>query len=672
MAQPIRPDLVRKLKSVADPSLSPDGYKLAYTLGWVDQQRGESRSRIMMMQLGTGSVVEYTQGDKDSAPRFAPDGNTVAFLRSAGAPAGYSVGQADGPGSERRQVWLIAADGGEARQLTSVPGGVIEFGWSPDSQRIVLCADLDPDANATEVGYPDGPRVRTARRIRYRYDTVGWRGDAHFHLFVVDLAGGPARQLTDGDWDDTFPAWSPDGANIAFISGRGEDRDIQALTEAYVVPAGGGQPRLWSSGLSSIGALAWSPDGAKIVVVASEAAGYLVLWQGWLYILEPGEDPRRLTDDSFRPYLGFPGVSRSPEIRWTQDERIILLGDSNGESFVYQVSADTGGALPLLGGGCQSTDLTLDRAASRAVVLSSSPTSPNDLYSFQIRKSGSAPKQITHNNREYLQEHPPAQLEKFQIERSGLQIECRLFLPRDFQPDQRYPLVLDIHGGPNGAFYDSFVPWQQVLATAGYLVLAVNPRGSSTYGNDFMMAVVGDWAGEDYLDLMAAVDRVADRDYVDEDRLGVHGYSYGGYMAGWMVGHTNRFRAAVVGAPCIDLFSMYGTSDIGVSFGEVQWGNSLADAAEQPLDEFAARLLKRSPIAYAARVETPVLLLHGEADVRCPIAQSEAYFTVLKRLGKEVEMVRFPDCSHLFPRLGHPRMREEYLARTLAWFDTHL
>jgi dipeptidyl aminopeptidase/acylaminoacyl peptidase len=187
-----------------------------------------------------------------------------------------------------------------------------------------------------------------------------------------------------------------------------------------------------------------------------------------------------------------------------------------------------------------------------------------------------------------------------------------------------------------------------------------------------MMAVVGDWGGEDYLDLMAAVDQVADRDYVDEDRLGVHGYSYGGYMTGWIVGHTNRFRAAVVGAPCIDLFSMYGTSDIGVSFGEVQWGNSPVDAAGEPLDRLAAQLLQRSPIAYAARVETPVLLLHGEADVRCPISQSEAYFTVLKRLGKEVELVRFPDCSHLFPRLGHPRMREEYLARTLAWFDDHL
>jgi dipeptidyl aminopeptidase/acylaminoacyl peptidase len=171
---------------------------------------------------------------------------------------------------------------------------------------------------------------------------------------------------------------------------------------------------------------------------------------------------------------------------------------------------------------------------------------------------------------------------------------------------------------------------------------------------------------------MAAVDEMIGRPYVDETRLGVHGYSYGGYMTSWIVGHTNRFRAAVVGAPCIDLFSMYGTSDIGVSFGEVQWSNTLEEATAEGLEQLAAQLLQRSPISYVSKVETPVLLLHGEADVRCPIGQSEEYFVMLKRLGKEVEFVRFPGCSHLFPRLGHPKMREEYLARTLSWFKRYL
>ena len=277
-------------------------------------------------------------------------------------------------------------------------------------------------------------------------------------------------------------------------------------------------------------------------------------------------------------------------------------------------------------------------------------------------------KQISAHNEKYLDEHAPASLEKFTVEREGLAVECRLWLPPNFDTSASYPLILDIHGGPNGAFYDSFVPVQQVLATSGYLVLAVNPRGSSTYGDDFMMAVVDDWGGEDYLDLMAAVDAVLERPYADRDRLGVHGYSYGGYMSSWILGHpdrdrTARFGAAVVGAPCINLLSMYGTSDIGVSFGEVHWGGSVMDSE---------KLLKHSPITYAANVTAPVLLLHGESDHRCPIGQSEEYFVALKRQGKEVELVRFPGCYHSFPRTGHAKMREEYLARTLAWFEKHL
>ena len=175
---------------------------------------------------------------------------------------------------------------------------------------------------------------------------------------------------------------------------------------------------------------------------------------------------------------------------------------------------------------------------------------------------------------------------------------------------------------------------------------------------------IRDRGGEDYQDLMCAVDRVCERPYVDSKRLGIHGYSYGGYMTSWAVGQTNRFKAAVVGAPCINLHSMYGTSDIGISFGEAQWGGSIVDAV--------STMLLRSPISYAAQVDTPVLLLHGEADARCPIGQSEEYFTILKRLGKEVEFVRFPGCSHLFPRMGHPKLRAEYLVRTLCWFNKYL
>ena len=655
MSTPIGPEVAHRLKSISDPSLSPDGSRVAYAMSWAEPPGMDFRSRIMMLDVDRGVSEEFTRGIRDSASRFSPDGESLAFLREDDAG--------------RRQVWAIALAGGESWQVTAAALGVSEFGWSPDGKRLVFCAGVDPDS-PIRPGDGDGPgpaapSVRVVNRIRYRYDTLGWRGNLHTHLFAVALDSPSPHggiQLTEGDWDNLAPVWSPDGSRIAFLSGRRDDRDIRDLDQVYVIPAEGGAAKEWSSGLTNAGALAWSPDSKKLAVVASEETNGLVLWQGWLYVLEPGKDPRRITDDSIKPSLAMPALARPTELGWGQDGTICFVGEQRGESFLFQVAAGGGAAESRYGGSCLIASMSLDRLMQRAVVATASPESPGDLHLVDLADGAS--RQITDHNRHYIKEHRPARLEKFEFQRAGLEIQCRLWLPADFDPAQRYPLVLDIHGGPNGAFYDSFVPQQQVLAGGGYLVLAVNPRGSSTYGNDFMTAVVDDWGGADYEDLMAAVDAVAARPYVDEAKMGVHGYSYGGYMTSWTIGHTRRFRAAVVGAPCINLVSMYGTSDIGVSFGETQWGGTLADSA--------AKLLEHSPITYATNVQTPVLLLHGEDDHRCPIGQSEEYFVALKRLGIEVEMVRFPGCSHAFPRIGHAKMREEYLARTLAWFNNHL
>ncbi len=654
MSSLLSPDMVRHLKAVSDPALSPDGSRAAFTYSWVDPETLESRSRIRMLTLAADAdtaAVDFTRGQRDSSPRFSPDGQTLAFLR----PDEIGI----------RQIWLIPVGGGEARQLTRSAGNVIDLAWSPDSHRLAFCSDVDPDRPESEPAGPNLPRVRVARRIKYRYDGLGWRGDSHFHLFISDLSDGTVRQLTGGDWDDVLPVWSPDGARIAFISGRREQRDFHNRSEAYVIDAEGSnasQPEKWSGALETVGSLAWSPDGRRLAAAASPATNGLGLWQSWLYALDPGKEPLRLTDDSVRPCLGIPAISPTPEMRWRQEDQIIFLGETRGQSYLMEVSVQEGAARRLAGGGFQASALTLAQDGRTAVLAVNAPDSPSDLHVIDLATASRS--QLTGYNREYLRKHPPARQEKFVIQREGLEIECRLYFPPDFDPARQYPLVLEIHGGPNGAFYDSFVPLQQLLAANGYLTLAVNPRGSSTYGDAFMTAVLDDWGGEDYLDLLAAVDAVTARPYVDETRLGVHGYSYGGFMTSWIVGHTRRFRAAVVGAPCTDLVGMYGTSDIGVSFGEVQWGGT-------PTDSFQ-KLVEHSPLTYAAQVETPVLLLHGESDVRCPIAQSEAYFVQLKRLGKEVEMVRFPDCSHSFPRQGHPSLREEYLARTLDWLDRHI
>jgi len=602
----------------------------------------------MMMGLPAGQALEFTQGPKDSTPKFSPDGKRIAFLRA--------------DDHERKQLWWIPVAGGEAHPLTTVPGGVSDFGWAPDSKRLVFVAKVDPDQLPLDHDAKKDPRVKVVRRLRYRFDTLGWRGDAHNHLFVVGVEGEQPRQLTDGDWDDGAPAWSPDGQQLAFVSSRRDEHDWTFNAEVYVVPTAGGQPACWSEGLLSVASPTWSPKGEHLVVIGSQDERAAASWQGQLYALQPGQPPRQLTDDAIKPNTGFVPIVPAPEIRWTEDERLLFLADAKGESFLFELDLNDNTLRTVAGGGAMWGALSLNAAARQAVVFSLPVSSAGDLYAVDV-VSG-AHRQLTSYNQTYFERHPVATLEKFTLKRTGLEIESRLLFPPEFDPAQKYPLIVEIHGGPHGAFYDAFNPTQQILATSGYLVLCVNPRGSSSYGLDFGKAVLEDWGGQDYLDIMAAVDEVCQRPYVDATRMGLHGYSYGGFMSAWIVGQTARFRAAVVGAPCIDLPSFYGTSDIGLSFGEVQWGGTRQDAFEA--------YVKHSPLTYAPQVETPVLLLHGEADHRCPIEQSEQYFVALKRLGKEVEFVRFPGCSHLFLRFAHPKLRQEYLERMKAWLDRYV
>ena len=648
MPQPIGPELVYTLTAVSDPTLSPDGTRVAFARSKIHKESMTTRSQIMMAALPDGEPYPFTGGQSDAGPRFSPDGKRIAFTRD------------DTQG--RRQLWVIGTSGGEAKQLTSVAGGVTELAWAPDSRALAFVSDVDPDRLPDDHDAKLDPRVKVARRVRYRADTIGWRGDAFRHIFVVDVDGGEARQLTTGEGGDRSPVWSPDGTKIAFISDRGEDRDFTLNSEAYVIPAEGGELSLWSDGLTSVAALTWSPDGGRLAVVGSDKIEVGAAWLGRIFLIQPGQPPYQLTDGTVKPTAGYPPIVPPPDLRWTADGRIVFLAELEGQSYVYDVAVSGGRLRRLFGGGAQFATACFAADARRAALVVLSPESSGDIRIGDLEQGTDS--RLTVYNDAYFSAHPAARLEKFSASRTGFDIESRLFLPPEFDSGKKHPMVLDIHGGPHGVFYDAFNPMQQILATNGYVVLAVNPRGSSSYGVDFLTAVLRDWGGEDYLDIMAAVDEVASRPYIDSARLGITGYSYGGFMSSWIIGHDTRFQAAVVGAPCINLSSMAGTSDIGVSFGEVQWGGIRKDAVDV--------YLEHSPLTYAPNVETPVLLLHGEADARCPIEQSEQYFVTLKRLGKKVEFVRFPDCSHSFVRSGHPRMREEYLARLLGWMNSHL
>jgi dipeptidyl aminopeptidase/acylaminoacyl peptidase len=528
---------------------------------------------------------------------------------------------------------------------------------------MVYVSDVDPDArprNEDEQTRKRHPRVRVVNRIYYRGDTLGWRGDAHRQLFRVDVATGKTARLTRGDYDHATPVFSPDGSMLAFQSGRSRSRHLRAPFggELCVMPVEGGRVRRLTPNTWNVSGIAWSPDGKEIACVASDLQERE---QPYVHVVDV-ENKRctRLTDDALHPQTGMFPIQPPPQVVW-KDNEILFVADSRASSGLYGVDmqGEVRGlrlAQELVTGVSTASD------GFRIAFVSSSPGQPPELAAMDV--AGGPAARLTHISDDYIQDHPAGAVERFILQRSGYDIDCWLMFPPDFDPNKRYPLVLEVHGGPNGFFGTGFNVLHQIIAGAGNVVLFVNPRGSTTYGTEFTAQVWRNWGGEDYLDLITALDEACRRPYINGARMGIHGYSYGGFMTSWAVGHTDRFSAAVVGAPVTNLVSMYGQTDIGVNFGEHQWGGR----PHERLDWY----IEHSPITYAEKVTTPVLLLHGEEDIRCPISQSEEYYVALKRSGKRVEFVRFPGCSHLFLRVGHPEMRQQYYDRVTAWFSQWL
>ena len=302
MPKPITPDLVYQLTSVSQPSITSDGAAAVFTQSRVDRDGMETRSRIMLADMDTARAAPFTNGQRDTTPRFSPNAASISFVRP--------------DDDDKPQLWVISLKGGEARKLTSVPGGVTDPAWSPDSRSIAFVSDVNPDRLPDDHDHRKDPRVSVVSRIRYRADGLGWRGDAFRHIFVVDVETGGARQLTHGEGDDSAPAWSSDGTRIAFISDRRQDREIAAHSDVFVIPAAGSDdaaPELRSEGLSSVAAITWSPRGDAIAAVASDDDVCGAGWQSWIFVLEEGKPPRRLTDDSINPAGGYAPSSPRPK-----------------------------------------------------------------------------------------------------------------------------------------------------------------------------------------------------------------------------------------------------------------------------------------------------------------------------------------------------------------------
>ncbi len=649
MKTPIGPDIALDLGGVGSPAISPDGSRVAFVRSQV--RDGKRVSWIECAPFEGGEARRLTSGGSDSGPVWSPDGSRLAFLRPASTEPGAT-----------RQIWLLPAEGGEAQRLTDLPHVVNALAWLPDGSALIAVVDIDPHRGAR-----DGSNTTVVRGVYYRGDALGYREDAWNQLFRIDAASGGARQLTRGTYNHAHPVVSPDGRWVAFTADRHIDREKRRPfgSELCVIAARGGHIERLTPGVMSAGRPCWSPDGSALAVSLTDASQR---HQAYLERVERHSGKRtRLTDDRVNPQSGFFPIAGPPPMVWHEDE-ITFAADARGRSGVYRVPAD--GSQPARAIRAEAElingfDVSAD--GERIAIAAATPSAPAEIVTLRAQDPSSASDRattLTRASADFLASHEIAEVEFFTVERGGWEIPCGLMLPPGFDPEQSYPLVLEIHGGPNGFFGEGFNALHQVIAGAGYLVLFVNPRGSSTYGAQFTDAVTVDWGGEDALDLLQALDAVCERPYVDANRLGVHGYSYGGYMTAWLIGHVNRFKAAVAGAPVVNLWSMWGVSDIGPSWGSYQWGG----VPDNHFDWYR----ERSPITYVQNVRCPVLILHGDEDWRVPISQGEEYFAGLRYRGKTAQMVRFPGCSHLMMRIGNPALVKEYYARMVAWFDQYV
>lgn len=655
MKSNVKPDYHYFLKTTSNPSVSPDGTFVAATIQETPKGSVEPTSDIWVYDTGEANEArQLTRTGTASKPTWSSDGAQLIFL--------------DEDSNGTKQIFKMEVAGRDAEQVTSANANIDAYAWSPDGTKLAYRGlVLGPDELALSDAPENTPQIRVARRIRYQQDGVGWRGDSFYHLFVMDTATGVVTQITDGEGDDGPPVWSPDGSQIAYITDAVDDRDTRSHTELRVCGFDGSDNESWSDGLFMAESIAWSPNGTQIAVSGSpnpgEAGGYGLTAQSYIYILEPGKAPRVITKDSIRPHAngtGFPVTADSPPIQW--DANGITFGaDSKGQSFVCRADPETRELLSV-GGERSITEISFSLGGDDIATIMTDTDSFSEIEIFSAESMESRWKSSI--NSDFFSSHEVASLEKFTFERAGMGVEVRVWLPPKFDPEKKYPLLLDVHGGPHSSFFDAFYPIHQVGAGAGYVVVAPNPRGSSTYGAASIEAVHGDWGGEDFQDVMQAMEEVASRDYIDENKVVIHGSSYGGFMSSWAVGHTDRFRAAVIAAPVTNLSSFYGTSDIGVNFSETQLGG-------ERFDKFAD-YQAHSPLTFARDVNTPVLLLHGEDDIRVPIEQAEQYFVALKRHGKEVEFCRLPGTSHGIFRARNPAIREYYFTRMIEWFERHL
>ncbi len=663
----MRPEDLSLLRWSQDAQLSPDASRLAWCEVSLDPAEDRPVTQLMIARAdGEGEPRRFSDGPADFLPRWSPDGRHLAYLSASG----------DAP-----SLRLSPLAGGAPVEVKT-PGAVSWIDWSPSGDALVLVVNVPPPpSGATPEVERNAPIV--VRGLSNRLDGEGWFSGRK-HLFVYELEGPSLRQLTRGDYDHSFPAWSPDGASIVFISDRTAERDNRfEWGDIWVLPSAGGKLSRVTRGIGGAAFPSFSPDGRMIAFTGALRAEEQDQRDGRIFVVtaDGSSTPRVVAPDLDRPT----GAALGPftPYGWLAADELLFTVVHSGTVGISRAKLSARTAKPVVENDSQVSGVSVAGAGrgrrfayTAAWVDSTSEVFCSPMASgaaARVSRAGDAmlaEVDLLPATRKTARAPDGLEIEYFLIDppHRGVPRSGRRGRPRKSEAAREGgapPLFLEIHGGPSLYNPISFLfPYYQVLAAAGYAVLLPNPRGSIGYGEGFRRCVTADWGGADFEDLMACADDAIERGLGDGRRQYVGGYSYGGFMTAWIVGQTTRFRAAWVGAPVTDQVAMFGTTD-ATSFLASSLGGDPWDAAD------AFRF--RSPLTHAPKVTTPVLLHVNEGDLRCPPGQADEFFCALKWLRKEVEYVRYPGGSHLshFPQAGAPSQSKDRMTRLLQFLSRH-
>jgi dipeptidyl aminopeptidase/acylaminoacyl peptidase len=663
-----------KIVTVSDPRFSPDSKWIAFVRTEIDRETNDYRCAIWLAAADGNRLRQFTSGvQRDRAPRWSPDGRWLAFVSNRGDE------------KAKPQIHLIATDGGEARCLTKMENGADEPAWSPDGRWIAFTSRLNAEEMAAEslpqpepASDPDevarraeerekkekekqDPRIIT--RFAYRAET-SYFDDRTKHLYLLEVdpevgqTRGKPRRLTQDSRNYSEPCWMADGSGLlASVDRQPEVDDLFYYSDVVRVPLDGGTPQILTGADTADHEPRPSPDGRWIAYNSLPVSELTIANAEIKLMPATGGPPRVLTAE----------LDAHPrDCCWAPDSQSLLfLVEEQGLIDLRRVSLDGGPVETLVTGDREMLACDLSPDGQSVAFVASTDRAPRDLY--VARLDGSTNLRLTKVNAPWLATKTLGQVDDLWFESAdGKPIQGWIIKPPDFDPEGRYPLVLSIHGGPH-VMWSRHEPtmWHewQVLAAHGYVVFACNPRGSDGYGRDFRAALHNHWGEADLPDLLAGVEQVIAQGYVDPERLVITGGSYGGFMTAWVIGHDQRFKAAVAQRGVYDLINFYSTSDIPLlaewEFAAAPWENP-------------QHLWQYSPAAYVENIHTPLLLIHSENDFRAPIPGAEGLFVALRRLKREVEMVRYPRDGHELSRSGEPKHRVDRLERIAEWFDCHV